>query len=56
MIAFRFYRTHGYGCERMRFVRKGRHKWQRVVKFLCFYWPIGAPILEHECNYFRGKP
>jgi len=51
MIAFNFYRT--YGCEKMNFVRKGRNRWQRVARFLCFYWPIGPQIIEHEYNYFR---
>lgn len=49
MIAFRFYKTHGYDGW---FVRNGRNKWQPVKRFLCFYVPWGRQIREQECNYF----
>ena len=53
MIGLIFYKTYGSGCEHFWFRKERNHLYQRVVRWGIFYWPAGALINEHDCNYCR---
>lgn len=63
-IAPKLYRTHGMGCEAMRFIRHearvgyARYNWQMMKPALGgLLWRATNNICnEHECNYFEVKP
>lgn len=53
MIGFTYYKTYGIGCEDFWFRKLDDHLYQRVLRHGPFYWPVGAALNEHNCNYFK---